>query len=1673
MLGLHLAYGQPEAAPPPDTTVDYIRGVMVTGDTSFWVIADMAEDYFARTHPDSVPPGFAKAYGRWYHFWRSRVDSAGDLHALNAKLVEIVNSGYLCQGAGDWSCIGPVIENSSRSGIITAVYAPPGQGAVPSTLYAGSNTGGLWKTVDGGLHWRCITDTLHMPALGINAISGHPTDTSQLLIATGYAHEFVQNYGLGVYRSDNGGESWQSTSLSWIPSLGEPMVRNLVRNTQQPDTVYAVGRRRDGGKKNLYVFRSIDDGVNWIELVRLDSVPLTTLDWREYPMELEVLPGQGVNQSDVIMVSTASIEIQAAKIFVSTDGGQSWANRTPAGYNSDLFLLAKTAADSGAVYAACLHIDSAGSPYHPLLKTADFGQSWQVLRADIPNSRLSRTRPVFEINQLNAQVMYFGGNSLMRTTNAGATASVVTDYYPPSGPNSTHADIRAMHYYSSSSDGGSDVILIGTDGGINMTTQGGLSNTWQNRNGTELLVTQVFDIGMSSQYPDFIGAGTQDNGFFSRLPGTTNWTSHTPIWGDGGQVVVGWQDPAVIYARSNDLIYRSSDGGASYSLFTSTEPPQEYEPYPFRQDPADAQSILVGRRKWVYRYGAGGSLLSSVQVAQFKPPDSTAKFKSISTLEIAEANPDVIYVASDARSTPGFILKSSDGGQTWQPTANSTLWNDKGTTCIAIDPQNSARIWVGLAGFGGIRILHSADGGLTWHDRSNGLPRVPVNDLIYLKGSQDVLYAANDIGVYQYDPVSAQWSCFSRGLPACLVSDLEIDYCQGLIRAGVYGRGVWESPLPAGPTWVITSDTTWAAETITHVYGSLVVAAGATLTIQGLVNMGLDASIRVEPHGRLIVDGGTLTNLCGGFWKGIDLAGSSTQDQLPLSWPTYQGKVELKNGATLAHARDGISTGIPQGSGMQPSGGLIVAEASTFLNNRRAVEFLTYDGFQNSRFLNCTFRVDDDYRGNGDFSSHLTLWDCHGVEVTTCTFQNAQSGRAYDPGLNNGIYGLDAGFVVRGHCAVSPPTGSPCPPKSLTSTLFEGFNRGVRASGGNNAYTVDIREAYLRRNGIGIYVSELDQAVLLRNRFEVGDTVPRPDSLHMGVWVQGSSGYRVEENTCTAGALSLHPTLGMRITESGTANNEVYKNTFSELWAGIRAEGLNRSPINAYEGLVIACNQFSRMQWLDIDIQAIGGNSQHGVRMHQGDQSGGLAAGNIFTHSGNHAESDYRNATDWGIFYYHHGGTSAPLYYTSGRVAPMLLQDVPDCPSRVDIGIGGAPQQLLQQYDSAEQALQSLAYAYQQFIDGGNTPALVSQIQGSWSQDAWNLRSELLARSPSLSEKALRQAALQGIMPDAMLLEVCLANPEVLRNEAFLQFLETDLVPPMPSYMVNLLAAYWDSTTLRTGFERGLAHFSGLRTQAADALLTHLRLDSLDQTPTLSHWLTRRGSLSDRYGQVALHLARRQADSALMVLDTLAGWPEMSYPALAQEQQDYRDYLQLCQSVFVANRDLMHLTATELATLEQIALRPYSRAVGMARNLLCFGYEMCLDETTGTVTSLSRRPRPDLDPQALIHSHYYQVWAFPNPAQDYATVAWQFVHLSGPASLTLYDGLGRPLAQTTITTPEGQWLWDTRTLPTGLYTYVLRDADQTILGQGKLTLSPDKPISHPSAAGSTRCGANA
>ena len=111
-------------------------------------------------------------------------------------------------------------------------------------------------------------------------------------------------------------------------------------------------------------------------------------------------------------------------------------------------------------------------------------------------------------------------------------------------------------------------------------------------------------------------------------------------------------------------------------------------------------------------------------------------------------------------------------------------------------------------------------------------------------------------------------------------------------------------------------------------------------------------------------------------------------------------------------------------------------------------------------------------------------------------------------------------------------------------------------------------------------------------------------------------------------------------------------------------------------------------------------------------------------------------------------------------------------------------------------------------MDGGSTNILLNQMQQEWSDDANTLRDELLARSPYLSQDVLMEAARGGVLPPAMLLMICLANPDATRRTGFLDFLQYEIPSPLPQYMINLIVASWDDGTARTAMENMLANFS-------------------------------------------------------------------------------------------------------------------------------------------------------------------------------------------------------------------------------------------------------------------------
>ena len=110
-----------------------------------------------------------------------------------------------------------------------------------------------------------------------------------------------------------------------------------------------------------------------------------------------------------------------------------------------------------------------------------------------------------------------------------------------------------------------------------------------------------------------------------------------------------------------------------------------------------------------------------------------------------------------------------------------------------------------MAGYSaGLKVYKSTNGGSTWTNISGTLPNLPANCLAYANGSNGALYLGMDVGVYYIDNTLSDWVQFNTGLPNAEVFDLEIQYATSTIKAGTYGRGLWESPLFAGADSTLT-----------------------------------------------------------------------------------------------------------------------------------------------------------------------------------------------------------------------------------------------------------------------------------------------------------------------------------------------------------------------------------------------------------------------------------------------------------------------------------------------------------------------------------------------------------------------------------------------------------------------------------------------------------------------------------------------------------------------------------------------------------------------------------------------------------------------------------------------------------------------------------------------------
>jgi len=511
-----------------------------------------------------------------------------------------------------------------------------------------------------------------------------------------------------------------------------------------------------------------------------------------------------------------------------------------------------------------------------------------------------------------------------------------------------------------------------------------------------------------------------------------------------------------------------------------------------------------------------------------------------------------------------------------------------------------------------------------------------------------------------------------------------------------------------------------------------------TLSLTGTIHMNDSARIIVRPGGKLIVNGGTLTSACEGeMWQGIIVEGHNNIRQAALA----QGSVILNN-ATIENAWTAISTrGADTNAVYEHTGGIVQATNTLFRNNRRSVEFLSYENHTTthqvtdnaSYFTRCTFTVDDDnlFVAQGrNFQNHVTMWQVRGVKFNGCSFHNEMTGTSH---RGKAVSTIEAGFNVKRVC---PSTVSPlfdscyCEGTStdtVTRCTFVGFDTAVHTSSTLGNYDITLDNCDFRQDFSGVHLAAADNARVSFCDFNIDHTLRAATGLRS----LNTTGYTIEGNNFHRTSYSTRIALGAEIIESGTADNTIRLNGFENLYYACYVSGINGTDGNyRNSGLQFLCNTFSGNKY---DIYAY---SNGRIRRTQGQLSAG--ADNDFVNT--RANSLTIPSTHDPVTYYRSsGGNHQPIgsssYYTVLNATTNSCAST-ICGIHIDNPIvhglnGGA----LPQYQSMAEHLGHLQEQYE-------------NIQYLESEEAVALQSEMSDLSAAMSE--LARTEIRGIISDSV-----------------------------------------------------------------------------------------------------------------------------------------------------------------------------------------------------------------------------------------------------------------------------------------------------------------------------------
>jgi len=723
-----------------------------------------------------------------------------------------------------WRNVGPDLI----SGRCTEVQGIPGN---KNIIFASFASGGFWKTSDAGETWIPLTDALGSQAIGSFAVASSNMDV--IYIGTGEANIFRASFGgIGVFRSVDGGKSWQSLGLENTGTISR-----IVVHPSNPDVVYVSA----GGNEWSYnsergIYKSENGGKTWTKVLGNDE-KTGGVDLVMDPSDPNTLIASTWNR--IRRRWSDPVPEDGDFLYKTTDAGKTWkklTNGLPETKFTGRIGLNFSKSNPNVVYAYVDNhtpkrdpkegeLDPYGRPIQVIpfgvqvYRSDDKGESWRKVSTE--DEKLERFAGTYgwvfgqiRVDPNNENVIYIMGVPLAKSVDGGKTFNVMrgTD----KETEAMHGDNHAIWIDPTNS----NYIINGNDGGVILTYDGGAK--WKNFF-RKIPTTQFYNVTYDMSTPYNILGSVQDEGsymgsikneFGKKPDGFKPWQDAPG--GEGTIIAVDPTDPNIVYAssfygrlmRSDLRMPRVPWGKKSHpdSIRSKDIFPVKAADEEVHRGEWLAYTMLSPHDKNTIYHGFQYLFQSNDQGKTWKRISDDLSYNDKTRMGRTPyaINHQSITAIDESPIKKGLLYAGTDDGKVWMRDGEGAAFKlimngipqNAHTSRLVASSHKEGCVYLTLSNRreddNKAYVFVSEDKGVTWRSIASNLPDAPANVIREDARNPSILYCGTDMGIYVSTDAGKSWKSLQCNLPATVsVQDLFIHPRDGNLVIATYGRGVY------------------------------------------------------------------------------------------------------------------------------------------------------------------------------------------------------------------------------------------------------------------------------------------------------------------------------------------------------------------------------------------------------------------------------------------------------------------------------------------------------------------------------------------------------------------------------------------------------------------------------------------------------------------------------------------------------------------------------------------------------------------------------------------------------------------------------------------------------------------------------------------------------------------